>query len=293
MRRDLCGGLYVPRRACGLIFNKRDTIEHTTPMKNNRKALTFKKVLPSLILLAAIAALAALSFLPSLRAAPAATVRSATLDESALAALSGCRAYLDGHDFDTSMSGSIRAKVFGIPYVQKVSGGRSVRSGNVVECGESASAFAKAAVKTEYRDGTYYVTRGDYRSKTKSFAYGTPVEFSRADYTEAYGKPVTGLVKYELDDSIVSAARVDENTYTFVLDPTRAAEYSRRAVKTALDSKSCPEYSGVEFTLVTDGSRPLRVVCREHFRADKFGGTHCDVEYTEVFEYSDGLQSDN
>lgn len=259
---------------------------------NNRKAITFKRILPSLLLLLAIAALAALSFLPSFGAAPVATVRSATLDESALAALSGCRAYLDGHDFDTSLSGSIRAKVFGIPYVQKVVGGRSVRGGDVVEYGESASAFAKAAVKTEYRDGAYYVAHGEYKSKSKSFVYGESVELTPADYAAAYGKPVTGLVKYELDDAVISAERVDENTYTYVLDPTRAAEFSCRAVKTALDCKSCPEYSRVEFTLITDGTRPLRVTCREHFRADKFGGTHCDVEYVETFEYSDGLQGD-
>ena len=53
----------------------------------NRNVVLIKKVLPSLFLLAAIAVLAALSFLPSLRSAPAATVRSASLDESALAAL--------------------------------------------------------------------------------------------------------------------------------------------------------------------------------------------------------------
>ena len=258
----------------------------------NRNVVLIKKVLPSLFLLAAIAVLAALSFLPSLRSAPAATVRSASLDESALAALSECRAYLDGHDFDTTLQGSIRAKVFGIPYVLKVVGGRSVRGGNVVEYGESASAFAKAAVKTEFRDGAYYVAHGDYKSKSKSFEYGAPTELSQADYTAAYGKPVTGLVKYELDDSVISAARVDDNTFAFALDPTRAAEFSRHAVKTALDSKAYPEYTSVEFTLVTDGARPLRVTCREQFRADKFGGTHCVVEYVETFEYSDGLQGD-
>ena len=226
---------------------KQTMIEHTSGMKDRTEV--FKKVLPSLLLLMVIIVLAALSFIPAFNSAPSAIVRSAAVDDSALAALSSCRAYLDGHDFKTASTGEIRAKVFGIPYAQKLKGGRTVCGDCVVEFGESASAFAKAAVRTEYRDGAYYAVRGDY--KAKSFVYGEPCELSRADFYGAYGKPASGLVKYELDGAIVSAEQRGDNTYLFVLDPSRAVEYSRCAVKTALGSSAFPEYSRVEFTLYT------------------------------------------
>lgn len=247
------------------------------------KSSVFKKIVPTALIVAAIVGLAVLSFLPVFRSSPAASVSPRSLDDEALSALSVCRAYLDGHAFSTKLDGSIRAKVFGIPYTQKLCGGREVSGSNVCERGESASALVKAAVMTELRDGAYYVSRGAYRGK--SFVYDDMREISRSEYYAAFGKPVSGLVKYELDGSVIGAKTTGENTYTYYLDPSRATVYSRCSVKTALDSKSFPEYDAVEFTLYTDGSRPVRVSVRESFNVDKYGGAHCVCTYSESFVY--------
>ncbi len=80
-------------------------------------------------------------------------------------------------------------------------------------------------------------------------------------------------------------ARVGENEFRFELDPAIATEYSKNAVKTALGGKSFPFYSHVSFTLFTDGDRPLKTVCNEKKRVNKFGGTNCTAVYTEMFAF--------
>ena len=228
--------------------------------------------------------LAVMSFVPVFRSAvPAALESGSAPDAEAMRVLGCCRAYCAANDFDTKLAGTVRARVFGIPYVQNVSGVRSVRADGYVETLESASALVKAAVKKQVSDGKYLVSTGEY--KNKKFVFGKPKELTRADFTSAYGLPATGLVKFVLDGAVVSAEQTDKNEYRYVLDVARATEYSRNEYKTLLGGKSYPQYDSVEFTIVTDGERAAKITVREKFRINKCGGTSCTAVYSEVFDY--------
>lgn len=251
---------------------------------NKSIAVKLKKVLPSVILLAIVVLLAGLSFLPSVRGTAAvASARSSALDPEAIRVLNCCRAYAAVNDFSTKLNGSIKAKVYGIPYTQGVSGARTVEGEDFCMVTESASAFVKAGMKKQCENGEYSVTDADY--KKKAFVYGSPKKLERDRYIATYGKPSTGLVKYELDGSIISAERVDDDTFRFVLDARRATRYSRNEVRAILGGKSYPEYEAVEFTLTTDGERAVKITYREQFTVDRMGGTRCTAQFTEVFEY--------
>lgn len=250
---------------------------------DKRAKIKFGKVMPSIILLAVIVLLAGLSFLPALRSASTAVDGAVELDANALDALNSCRAYASEHGFSTRISGVVKAKVLGIPYTQNIYGSREVHGDEFCEIAESASAFVKAAVKRECAHGEYAITRGEYNKK--SFVYGEPTAMSRNEYVDAYGMPNTGIVKYNLDGAVTSAVCVSENEFRYVLDISAATEYSRNEVRTTLGASSYPDYESVEFTLFTDGERAIKIVAREVFSVQKFGGTRCTAEYTEVFDY--------
>lgn len=210
---------------------------------------------------------------------------STTHDPDAENMLYNCISYCDCHDFDTALSGKITAHVFGVPYSQSVTGGRSVRDGECTDRAESASAFVKAAIKKIYSDGRYFVSKGEY--KRKEVVYSDPTEFSSEDYVSLYGKPQLGLIKYELSGAITGSKRISNNEYEYTLDPSRATVYSRNEVKTALGGKTYPMYESVVVRLVVDGERPVKVTVREKLRVEKFGGTKCAAEYTETFTFAD------
>ncbi len=252
---------------------------------NSVIASRIKKAVPSALIILLLFVFSALAFLPVFRAAPVPSVASESLDNDAMRAINNAAAYVESNDFITELHGVIKARVFGIPYSQKVSGGRSVRGDEYTDVAESMSAFVKAAIKKEARGGAYFVTHGDRDGK--SFSYGEPTELSRSDFVAAYGLPVTGLCKYRLDGAIVGAECAGENIYKYTLDVDRATEYCRNEIKTALGGKSYPEYESIELTLYTDGERPVRLDITEKFRVDKFGGTRCSAEYSETFVYAD------
>ena len=256
---------------------------HNTDMSTTA-GKKFIKILPSVILLALIALLAGLSFLPSVRKASSVAVSSEDrLDAEAVRVLGCSRAYVDGHDFSTVMRGAIKAKVLGVPYTQNVTGSRRVCGDEFSDVTESVSAFIKAGIKRECVGGELFAARGDY--KDKAFVYGAPARLDREKYIATYGMPATGLVKYDLDNALVSAESLGKGKYRYVLDARRATKYSRNEVKTTVGGKSYPEYESVEFTLTFDGERAVKITVKEKFRVDKFGGTHCVAQFTETFEY--------
>ncbi len=232
--------------------------------------------------------LTGVAFLPTVFARRETTRAAAVgcdVDAEAMRILGCCNAYAAANDFTTTMTGKVKASVVGVPYTQKIHGGRTVGcNGDVTDVAESTSALVKAALKRERRDGKYYVSRGDY--KNKSFRYNTEQPLSQNNYIAQYGQPFTGIVKYNLDNTVISAKSIGDNVYQFVLDPAQSTVYSRNEVKTTLGGKSYPKYKRVEFTLTTDGERPVKVTTVEKFRVDKFGGTDCTAEYTEVFNFN-------
>lgn len=209
----------------------------------------------------------------------------AEYDGDGTIALNNAIAYCEGHDFDTTMSGKVTARVFGIPYTQKATGARSVRGGDVVDRVESSSALVKAAIKKTYSDGKYYCAKGEH--KKGGVVYGDDKELSQAEYTQSYGRPAIGLTKYELTNAVLSSNKKSDNVFEYVLDPSRATIYTRNEVKAALESKSYPEYESITLTLTTDGDRPVSVTISEIFRVDKFGGAKVVTEYTETFTFLD------
>ena len=244
-----------------------------------------KRVAVIAALLIGIFVLAGLAFaLPekTRTSAPVGASRSAELDEARTALNNAC-AYIGGRDFHTEIDGAIKARVFGVPYTQKVSGGRIVTGGNVVETAETSSAFVSAAIKKSACGGTFAVATG--KKKKGAFVYGAPAEYTAEEYVAAFGKPFKGLVKYELDGAVLSAQKTGEGEYEYELDPFRAARYVKNEVRTTLDVKSYPEYYSVSFVLVTDGERPVSVTVCEKFKVDKFGGTTCSSRYTEKFYF--------
>lgn len=256
-------------------------------MNNKKKA--DKGLWLTLVLSAVIVILAGTAFLPTIiarRSIPEATVVSADVDAEAVRVLGCCDAYTAANAFTADMTGTVKASVLGVPYTQKIYGSRTVERGGegFTQIAESTSALVKAAVKRQQRDGKYYVSRGSY--KNKSFSYGDEQELSKSNYIAQFGQPFTGVIKYCLSNSIISAQKIDDNTYSYVLDPAHSTVYTRNEVKTTLGGSSYPEYKSVRFTLTTDGERPIRVVCTEKFKIDKFGGTNCTAEYTETFTFA-------
>lgn len=253
-------------------------MESGTDNKRRSRFATF-------LLLALLAGMSVLALVPAMFGGAARPVAARSNDPDALAALGACRAYADTHDFTTETVGTIKARAFGIPYSQKVTGGRVKHGAHCVEIAESRSAIAKAALRKETDAESFKVTRGGFDGKTA--VYGDPTEMTREDYIAAYGMPNDGLVKYELDGAIIGAACVGDGVYKYTLDTTRAPRYCRGEIKTTVGCKSYPEYSSIELTLYTDGERPVKLEICEKFRVDKFGGTSCTAEYTEVFRFEE------
>ncbi|MCH5156018.1 MAG: hypothetical protein J1F69_05360 [Clostridiales bacterium] len=255
-------------------------------MDNTKK--TNKKFWLTLVLAVVIAALIGIAFVPTIlekRTKTEATSAESSVDAEAMRVLGCCNAYVAVNSFKTTMNGSVKAKVMGVPYTQKIHGGRAVdaSSGDFSDKAESKSALVKAAIKRERRSGEYYVSRGEY--KNKAFKYNSEKTLSKNGYISQYGQPFTGIVKYNLENAVISAKAVSKNVYKFVLDPARATVYSRNEVKTTLGGKSYPTYKTVEFTLTVDGDRPVKVSSTEKFRINKFGGTDCTAKYTETFSF--------
>lgn len=248
---------------------------------------TVKKVLPLVVIAALLLALMTAALLPAARRAETENTALAAMsvDGEAMQKLTAADAYARGHAFTTEMHGVIKARVFGIPYSQKVKGRREVDGDTFTDLAESKSAFVKAGVKKTCANGAFGVARGDY--KKGGFVYGKEKTYDRDGYESAYGKPYTGIVKYELKGSVTDAKKNADGTYTFVFDPRRATAYSRNEVRTTLGGKSYPEYESVSLTLTVDGERPVKVTVREKFTVDKFGGTHCTAEYTETFDFGE------
>lgn len=248
-----------------------------------------KRLIITLLLATLIVALAVGAFLPTIlsnRMRTEATSSVSDIDAEAMRVLGCCNAYVAANDFSTTMSGSVKASVIGVKYTQKINGSRTVdvKRQTFTEVAESVSALVKASLKRERRDGAYYVSRGNY--KNKSFTYGDEQQLTKSNYVAQYGQPFTGIVKYNLDGTIITAEQINRNTFRYVLDPARSTMYSRNEVKTTLGGKSYPEYSHVEFTVTTDGDRPVKVTCSEKFKIDKFGGTTCTAEYNETFKFN-------
>lgn len=247
-----------------------------------------KKFLVTLALAVVIVALAGVAFLPTVfskRETTQAATAGSEVDAEAMRVFGCCNAYVAANAFRTNMTGTVKARVVGVPYTQIVHSERTVdsASGKYTDIAESTSALVKTAVKRERRDGVFYVSHGSYKNRT--FSYGDEQELSKTNYIAQYGQPFTGVVKYNMENSVICAEKTDDNCYRYVLDPAHSTVYSRNEVKTTLHAKSHPEYKSVEFTLMTDGNRPVKVTCTEKFRIDKFGGTDCTAEYNETFYF--------
>ncbi|MDE7463599.1 MAG: hypothetical protein K2M48_01095 [Clostridiales bacterium] len=243
-----------------------------------------KKILPVAIAAVIMVMLFAVAVVRPAHA-PAVHVSAETdkLDAEAMQALENARAYLVNNDFSVKTTAAIKAKAFGIPHTQKVYGSRSVKSGVFTEQAESKSAFAKAAFKKKSVEGGYEVSRGEY--KKNKFVYGKPKFMTTDEYIKAYGKPAIGLVRYEVDGTVLEAKKTGEGVYEYKLDAKAAAKYFRNEIKTLIGTKKHPTYSAVSFTMHCDGSRPVKVCTHEKFRADICGGTNCTATYVETFTY--------
>lgn len=252
-----------------------------TEKKNKSFAITI--ALSTLIIILAI-----VSFVPTVftKTRTEATSSMNELDAEAMRVLGCCNAYAAANTFTTTMNGSVKASVIGVKYTQKIHGRRAVDNKNqtFTEVAESVSALVKASLKRERNGDEFYVSRGNY--KNKSFTYGEAEKLSKTGYIAQYGKPFIGIVKYNLDGTVITAEQVSPNTFRYVLDPSRSTMYSRNEVKTTLGGKSYPEYSQIEFTLTVDGDRPIKVTCSEKFKINKFGGTTCTAEYNEIFKFN-------
>lgn len=241
------------------------------------------RIVPTAVLLIFIAVITGVCFAPKLRDGHRiATATAGSIDESAMVALNNAQSYVAANDFSTELDGYIKAKVFGIKYTQSVSGGREVNGDGFTDTAESKSALVKAGIKRAANGDDYTVSTADY--KKKRFVYAAPRHMTREQYVATFGKPATGLVKYELGSAIISATDNGDGSYTFELDPQRATEFCAAEVKHTLGGKA-PKYYTVGFTLYTEGGKPVRVTANEQFEIDKFGGTFCTAQYTEVFKF--------
>ncbi len=249
--------------------------------------MKIKRIIPSACLLLLIVAMVAAAFLPPVRgggAAPAAATENTRTDVEAMRALGDACAFAARNDFSVKTSGEIKAKAFGIPYTQRVKGGRSVKGGVFSEYAETTSAFVKSAFRKKSVAGGVEVSRGEY--KGKKFVYGKPKLMSRENYEKTYGKPATGIVRYEIDGTVKRAEKIKDGVYKYTLNPKSAAMFTRNEVKTLTKSKKHPVYESVSFTLYLDGDRPVKVCSKEVFRADLCGGLRCTATYTENFDFA-------
>ena len=246
--------------------------------------VTVKRVLPTVLLAAILVLLIGLAFLPAVRGGnePLATVQ-ASADDEAMRLFRKCAEYSQTHSFRTRLNGNIKARVLGLPYNVKVSGGREVNGGEFCDITEGVSAAVKIGKKKSFAGGTYSVARGEYKDGT--FVYGEAAPIDEGAYLERFGYPPTELVKYAVESSIVNAECRDENIYVYTLDAGAATEYYRREGRTVLGCEDCPTYTSVVLTLVTDGERAIKITAEEKFTAPKFGGIECKATFTEMFEY--------
>lgn len=243
--------------------------------------------LPTVLLIAFIVLLVGLAFLPKAmtagRSAVAANARLNEFDPEAVRTLAHCERYAAESEFTADMNGTVKARLCGIPYKQGISVKREVTKDGFTEKMESVSAFVKAALRRGCDGGKYTVSRASY--KQKRFVYAEPTEMTREQYVAAYGMPNNALTKYVTNGTLLSATRVDEHTFRYVLDPDRATELSRNEVRTLLSSAAYPKYRSVELTVTVDGDRATKTVAVEKFSVDKFGGLDCTATYTETFTY--------
>ncbi|MCH5350564.1 MAG: hypothetical protein J1F39_01165 [Clostridiales bacterium] len=201
------------------------------------------------------------------------------IDPEAVKILENACAYAREHGFTSSMYGEVEARVFGIKYVQRIYGDREVKGESYSERAESVSAFVKTALKRSYSDGKYYVSHGKFaRGKAE---YPPLAEVKESEYLSRYGAPPLGLLRYEIDGNILSARKTGENEYTFTLDPQKSTVNAGVGVKSALGSDKAPKYSSVKVVLTVDGIKPVKTVCRERLKVDKFGGVECSAMYEE------------
>ena len=231
----------------------------------------------------AVAAICMLAVVASLRMpVTACAVPGIRSDADAMAALMQCDEYVRGNKFTTHASGFIRTRVFGIPCKQTVVSTREVDGENFHAADESRSAFVNVAFDRTGDGNDYSVATGEY--KKKRFVFGEPATYTRDEYVALYGLPPIGLCKFDIyDDCVIEARRVDDNTFTYVLDPAKASAHCVNQILSLTEGNA--EYEYAEITLITDGMRPLSVKIVEKFRVEKFGGLKCNSEYTENFEY--------
>ncbi len=251
------------------------------------KAKKLKRALPALSVALLLITLVVIALLPPINVRPAAPVAAANdrnkLDAEAMRVLGDVCAYTSCNDFTVKMNGEIKAKAFGIPYTQRVHGGRSVIGGVYSEHAESKSAFIKSAFRRKSADGGIEVSVADY--KNKKFVYRKPKLMKLDAYEKKYGRPNIGIVRYELDGTVKQAVKVKDGVYKYKLDQKPATRYSRNEVKTLTDCKSYPAYESVSFTLYVDGTRPVKISSREVFRIDVCGGLRCTASYVETFDF--------
>lgn len=252
-----------------------------------KTVIAVKRVAPIAIILLILIALTSAALLPVARRARTDSTATAasSIDGEAMQKLTAADAYAQSHAFTTEMHGVIKARVFGIPYSQKATGGRVVSGDGFIDIVESKSAFVKAGMKKSYKDGVYTVARAEY--KNKRFVYGAEKTYDSDAFEAAFGKPYTGIVKYEIAGAVTEAKKSGDNTYTFVFEPRRATVYSRNEVRTTLGGKDYPEYESIKLTLTVDGEKPVKATVTEKFRVNKFGGTNCVAEYTEIFDFDE------
>ncbi len=208
---------------------------------------------------------------------------SPSLDAEAMSALSSCFEYAETHDFSVKQTGTVKARVFGIPYTQTVVGTRIKSCDSYCETVESVSAFVKAALKKTVEFGRYFAARG--KIKRGKAHYSAPVEYSRDEFSALYGKPDPSFLPYVADGTVLAARKVGEGVFEFDLSPDGATALSRNAVRTMLGGKSYPSYSAVSVTLTVRDGKPLRTESREQFRINKFGGTNCTAVYIEDWKF--------
>lgn len=243
-----------------------------------------KKVLPTLALTLFIIVLTGLAFLPAVRNGNTDVAAGAReVGDVAAETLYGCMEYARTNRFTAKLSGTAKARAVGVPYTLSVRGERKVDGSEFEAVKEGVSAIAKVGLKTSCINGVYYVTRGEFDKAANGFAYPEPEKTSLESYIETFGATPVGLLRYDVDGNILSAERIDENVFRYVLN-VAAAETCKREVGALMNGKN-PEYKSIELTLTTDGERAVKVSAVEKFRVDKFGSVNCTVVYDEVFIY--------
>ena len=241
------------------------------------------KILTALAAGAVIVVLMGLAFLPlSNRADTDALAAGREVKGDAVQALYDCAEYAERNGFNAELTGTVKARVVGVPYTLNVRGERRVNGAEFASVRESVSPAVKRGYKTECVEGEYRVYRGTFDKATGEFVYGTPETIDKTSFTATYGDP-SALFRYNIDGNILSAERVGENVYRYTLDPV-AADSCKAEVGMLAKCKTPPEYNSIELTLITDGTRAVKISAVEKFRLDKLGGVDCVAEYEENFK---------